>query len=165
ETRRPLARLPRLPPFCATRSTVLGVDRGNLAQPPSSGPAVALLLNHTSCTVTHTWEYRAGALPVSDTSVFVEQAASTPPNPQTAARSAICRRGVVPIPVRCLSGSCYEGRSGRNAADPHACFKLSPRVPAPNFPQGQRIGRGGAKAVPGAPPNGQATVSDRLHAR
>jgi hypothetical protein len=41
---------------------------------------------------------------------------------------------------------------------------LSPRVPAPNFPQGERIGRGGAKPVQCAPPNAQVPVSARLAA-
>src|SRR5215469_2736537 len=99
--RRLLAMLPRLPPFCATRSTVLGVESGYLFQPLSSGPAVALPLNHTSCTVTHTCEYCGGVLPVSDTSVLVEQPPSSP-DPARTASSAACRRWFMQIPVRCV---------------------------------------------------------------
>src|SRR5215469_1421001 len=98
-TRRPLSMLPRLPPFSATRSTVLGVDRENFSQPPSSGPAVPLVLNHTACTVTHTCEYCAGVLPVSDTSDLVPQPTSSPPTPKVAAMSATCRRWFMPVPV------------------------------------------------------------------
>ena len=56
---------------------MVGVDRGNFAQPLSSGPAVALLLNHSSWVVIHTCEYCGGVLPVSDTSVRAEHAAKT----------------------------------------------------------------------------------------
>src|SRR5262245_35460888 len=91
--------LPRLPPFSATRSTVLGVDRENLSHPPSSGPAVPLALNHTACTVIHTCEYCAGVLPASDTSDLVPQPASAPPSPPMAAMSATCRRWFMPVPV------------------------------------------------------------------
>src|SRR5690349_5024024 len=93
--------LPRLPPFTATRSTVLGVDRTCLSQPLSSGPAVPLSLNHTSCIVSHTCEYCAGVLPVSDMSVLAPQPASRPP---AAARSATCRRWFMPVPVQWLPG-------------------------------------------------------------
>src|SRR6516165_4032538 len=96
--------LPRLPPFSATRSTVLGVDRENLSQPPSSGPAVPLVLNHTACTVTHTCEYCAGVLPVSDTSDLVPHPTSKPPSPEAAAMSATCRRWFMPVPVPCVLG-------------------------------------------------------------
>ena len=65
-----------MPPSSATRSTVVGVERGNFVQPESSGPAVALLLNHTAWVVIYTCEYCAGALPVCDTSVREEHPAS-----------------------------------------------------------------------------------------
>jgi len=41
-----------------------------------AAPAAALLLNHSSWVVTHTCEYCGGVLPVSDTSVRAEHAAS-----------------------------------------------------------------------------------------
>src|SRR3981081_2719745 len=84
----PVTRLPRLPPDSVTRSTVAGVDRGNLTQPPSSGPAIALVLNHTSCAVIHTCEYCAGVLPVTDTLVRVEQPARAQHKPPSATASA-----------------------------------------------------------------------------
>ena len=54
---RSVASVPREPSWSATRSTVVGVDSGNCCQPESSGPAVALLLNHTACAVMYTCEY------------------------------------------------------------------------------------------------------------
>src|ERR1700724_4407209 len=78
----PVTMLLRLPLLTATRSMVVGVESGNFAQPPSSGPAVALLLNHSSWVVTHTCEYCGGVLPVSDTSVRAEHAASRQPSRQ-----------------------------------------------------------------------------------
>src|SRR5215469_4503733 len=99
--RSPLAMLARLAPFCATRSTVLGVDSGNFDQPPSSGPAVALVLNQTSWNVTNTCEYCEGVLPVSDTSVLAEQAASRMHN-AGGATSAAERGFFMPFPERSM---------------------------------------------------------------
>src|SRR5260370_41273106 len=82
-------RLPRLPPDSVTRSTVAGVDRRNFAQPPWSGPAVALVWNHTSWAVIQTCAYCAGVLPVTDTSVRVEQAASAQHRPAIQAASTV----------------------------------------------------------------------------
>src|SRR5580658_3332308 len=92
--------LPRLPPPSATRSMVVGVDSGNFAQPLSSGPAVALELNHSSCVVIHTCEYCAGVLPVSDTSVLDEQPTSRQAVPARAAASAAGRRQVMQVPLQ-----------------------------------------------------------------
>jgi hypothetical protein len=58
-------------------SIVTGVLSGNLFHPVSSGPAVALVWNQISLTVTKTCEYCAGILgilPVADTLVLDEQA-------------------------------------------------------------------------------------------
>ena len=84
---RPVTMLPRVPPFCPTRSTVAGVESGNLRQPLSSGPAVALALTHISWVVIHTCEYCAGVLPVSDTSVRAEQPAKRQARPVRVAPS------------------------------------------------------------------------------
>src|SRR3979490_2199457 len=98
-SRSPGTGLARLLPDSVTRSAVAGVDRGNLTQPPSSGPAIALVLNHTSCAVIHTCEYFAGVLQVTDTSVRVEQPTTAQHRPATETTSATGVRFMVPIPV------------------------------------------------------------------
>src|SRR5215472_18530224 len=143
--------LPRLPPFSATRSTVLGVDRENLAQPPSSGPAVPLVLNHTACTVTHTCEYCAGVLPVSDASDLVPQPTSSPPPPKVAAMSATCRRWFMPVPVpwipRMMQRISLAPQRGRRR---QVCPIVVP-CRAPRVPERHPIGRGSVKSVKCAP--------------
>src|SRR5215469_13401451 len=125
--RNAVARVPRLPPFTATRSTVLGFDSENFVQPPSSTPAVELVLNHTSCTVIHTCEYCAGVLPVADTSVRVEQPPSRHNALPSAAKSAADRRLFMQIPVRGVASIILRPRQRRNA---RIRRQLGPIVPA-----------------------------------
>src|ERR1700729_567873 len=97
---RPVTMLPRLPPLSATRSTVAGVESGNFSQPPSSGPAMALVLNQSSCVVIHTCEYCAGVLAVTDISVRAEQPAREQARPADATIKPAGERLFMPIPVR-----------------------------------------------------------------
>ena len=91
---RSVIRLPKLPLESVTRSTVAGLDRGNFTQPESSGPAVALALNHTACAVMYTCEYWPGTLPVAETLVREEQPASSASSSTEAPNERRVGRGI-----------------------------------------------------------------------
>src|SRR5262249_32705079 len=74
--RRSLAISPRVPFDSVTRSTVTGFFSGNLAQPESSGLALALVLNHTSCVVMYKCVNWNGVLAVAETFVRAAQPAN-----------------------------------------------------------------------------------------
>src|SRR5215469_8517541 len=156
--RSPPAMRPKLPPFCATRSTVLGVFNGNFRHPPSSGPAVELVLNHTSCTVTYTCEYCAGVLPVSDTSVLAEQAASRAHN-EGSAMSAADGRYFMPLPVR--FGAADDATSGSTSqrADCRQVCAIVPACASGCSSRTATIGRPGTKPVQCAPLDARCPVS------
>src|SRR5258708_34315953 len=96
---RSVTRLAKFPRVSVTRSTVTGVDSGNFFQPASSGPALALALNHTACAVTYTCVYSAGLLPVADRLVRVEQPASAAVSAASDRASRAVRERLMEVPA------------------------------------------------------------------
>src|SRR5215472_446014 len=132
--RSPLVISPRLSAFRATRSRVLGVESVNFRQPPSSVPAVELLLNQTSDTVIHTCEYCAGVLPVSDTSVRAEHAARRRQTRlPSEAGSAAGKRLFMQFPERGVASIILRPSGRCNARDVRQVCLIVPVCLAPHF--------------------------------
>src|SRR5262249_16877077 len=117
-----------------------------------------LVLNHTSCTVTYTCEYCAGVLPVSDTSVLAEQAASRAHN-EGSAMSAADGRYFMPLPVR--FGAADDATSGSTSqrADCRQVCAIVPACASGRSSRTANIGRAGTKPVQCAPLDARCPVS------